>query len=91
MSTHPGSTARGPSRAGGSIAQPQNRSATPYGQNHAGSAIPRPVLETNHAATGSEVGSASVSVSRQKQSKRDEVRGPNLLVTAAWPPFSTMP
>ncbi|EGZ69470.1 hypothetical protein NEUTE2DRAFT_159933 [Neurospora tetrasperma FGSC 2509] len=72
MSTHPGSTARGPSRAGGSIAQPQNRSATPYGQNHAGSAIPRPVLETNHAATGSEVGSASVSVSRQKQSKRDE-------------------
>ncbi|KAJ4418020.1 hypothetical protein N0V85_001594 [Neurospora sp. IMI 360204] len=70
MSTNP---ARGPSRAGGSSAQQQNRSATPYGQNHAGSAIPRPVLEANnHAATGSEVGSASFSVSRQKQSKRDE-------------------
>ncbi|KAH7628153.1 hypothetical protein B0T09DRAFT_359445 [Sordaria sp. MPI-SDFR-AT-0083] len=72
MSTNPGSTMRGPSRAGGSSAQQQNRSSTPYGQNHAGSAIPRPVLEANHAAPGSEVGSASVSVSRQKQSKRDE-------------------
>lgn len=78
---------RGPSRAGGSSAQQQNRSSTPYGQNHAGSAIPRPVLESNHAAAGSEVGSASVSVSRQKQSKRDEVRDPDPYLSPPLAPF----
>ncbi|KAF4456904.1 ribosomal subunit s4 [Fusarium albosuccineum] len=49
----------------------QARGAIPFGNSPGGSSIPRPVLEAQPTDTGSSV-SASVSASRQKQSKRDE-------------------
>ena len=54
----------------------QGRGAIPFTGSPATSNIPRPVLETahsSHAGTSSEAGGSSVSASRQKQSKRDEV------------------
>lgn len=47
----------------------QGRAPAPFGNSPGGSSIPRPVLETTQAET-----SSSLSASRQKQSKRDEVR-----------------
>lgn len=58
----------------------QGRGAIPFNGSPATSSIPRPVLESahsSHAGSTSEAGGgSSVSASRQKQSKRDEVRYP---------------
>ncbi|KAL2260522.1 hypothetical protein VTK26DRAFT_5433 [Humicola hyalothermophila] len=62
MSVNPGTMRGGPSR--------QGRGAIPFANSSSSSGIPRPVLDTQSAA--SEAGVSSVSASRQKQSKRDE-------------------
>ena len=60
-------TMRGtPSRGG-------NRGTVPAFPNSPASNIPRPTLETH--STQSEAGGSTMSVSRQKQTKKDEVRG----------------
>lgn len=52
---------------------PKNRNPNQYANNPSSSSIPRPALE--HIATAqSEAGTSSLSTSRQKQTKRDEVR-----------------
>ena len=91
MSTNPGPARNTPSRA-------SNRGGMQYTPNPSASssAIPRPVLESNHVSHstgGSEVG-ASMSASRQKQSKRDEVclfsllgSPDDLLRSCSHPPF----
>ncbi|KAK3935123.1 putative mitochondrial ribosomal protein subunit S4 protein [Diplogelasinospora grovesii] len=63
MST--GNTMRGTPNRG------QGRGAIPFQNSPSNSNIPRPVLET-HPPGGSEVGGSSLSVSRAKQSKKDE-------------------
>ena len=70
-----GNTLRGtPSRG-------QGRGAIPFnGSPAATSSIPRPVLEGHASSMGSEAGASSLSASRQKQSKRDEVRSPLRIV-----------
>ena len=82
MSVNPGTLRGTPSRnqGRGSVPFPNNNSPAPAG---ASSAIPRPVLETPPAAA-SEVGGSSLSASRQKQTKRDEVR---CLYPSALPTF----
>jgi hypothetical protein len=55
--------------------RPQGRGAVPFDSSP--SSIPRPKLGEHPSATiGSETGMSTVSASRQKQSKRDEVRKP---------------
>lgn len=66
MSVNPGTLRGTPNRG-------QGRGGIPFANSPATSGIPRPVLE-NTQGTGSEAGVSSVSASRQKQSKRDEVR-----------------
>jgi hypothetical protein len=67
MSVNPGTLRGTPNRG-------QGRGAIPFANTPTQSGIPRPVLE-NAPATTSEAGASStVSASRQKQSKRDEVR-----------------
>jgi len=66
MSANPGTLRGTPGRG-------QGRGAMPFTNSPSTSAIPRPVLETSHVTPASEAGASSVSASRQKQSKRDEV------------------
>ncbi|KAK4155673.1 hypothetical protein C8A00DRAFT_13312 [Chaetomidium leptoderma] len=66
MSANPGTFRGGPNRN-------QGRGAIPFATSPSvSSGIPRPVLENTPATTSSEVGTSSVSASRQKQTKRDE-------------------
>ncbi|KAK4446565.1 hypothetical protein QBC34DRAFT_305012 [Podospora aff. communis PSN243] len=65
MSANPGTVRGTPGRG-------QGRGAIPFANSPSGSAIPRPVLETNHPTPSSEAGASSMSASRAKQSKRDE-------------------
>jgi len=67
MSANPGTLRGTPNRGG------QSRGAIPFTSPAAGagSAIPRPVLETANTAA-SDAGASSLSASRQKQTKRDE-------------------
>lgn len=65
MSGNPGTYRGTPNRG-------QGRGGIPFANSPGASAIPRPVLETTQGAS-SEAGISSVSASRQKQSKRDEV------------------
>jgi hypothetical protein len=70
MSGNPGTMRGTPGRS-------QGRGTVPFANSPGGggsSNIPRPVHETAPAGGTSEVGTSSVSASRQKQSKRDEVR-----------------
>ena len=62
-----GNTLRGTPNRG------QGRGAIPFNGSPATSSIPRPVLEGHASSMGSEAGASSLSASRQKQSKRDEV------------------
>lgn len=66
MSTNPGTLRGTPSRNNTGT----TRGNLPFGNSPATSAIPRPVLDTQPSES-----SSSVSASRQKQSKRDEVCG----------------
>ena len=72
MSTASGTLRGGPSRGGGRAGIPAYGEGSP-------SAIPRPKLE-QHATTGlqSDAGTSTLSASRQKQSKRDEVHTPTI-------------
>jgi hypothetical protein len=65
-----GNTMRGTPNRG------QGRGGIPFTGSPAtgASSIPRPVLENHGSNLGSEAGASGVSASRQKQSKRDEVR-----------------
>jgi CBS domain-containing protein len=65
MSANPGTVRGTPGRG-------QGRGAIPFANSPSGSAIPRPVLETNHPTPSSEAGASLMSASRAKQSKRDE-------------------
>ncbi len=70
MSGNPGTMRGTPGRS-------QGRGTVPFANSPGSSSnIPRPVLETTSTTGGgtSEVGASAVSASRQKQSKRDEVR-----------------
>lgn len=75
MSGTPGTLRGTPSRG-------QGRGAIPFNTNSPAatgpSNIPRPVLETAHSTTGASEASG-MSASRQKQTKRDEVRLPRLI------------
>lgn len=53
----------------------QGRGGTPYANSPTSSSIPRPVLENvlSTPTPQSDVGGSSLSSSRQKQSKKDEV------------------
>jgi hypothetical protein len=65
MSVNPGTLRGTPNR--------QGRGAIPFANSPGPSGIPRPVLESTPTGT-SEAGASSISASRQKQTKRDEVR-----------------
>ena len=52
----------------------QGRGGIPFTGSPGGSNIPRPVIETTHAPSPSDAGGSTLSASRQKQTKRDEVR-----------------
>lgn len=83
MSSTTGTMRGTPSRSGAA------RGAMPQFTNSPSSGIPRP-LETHGSSTlQSEAGGSSVSTSRQKQSKRDEVCLPSALSQALRePPFN---
>jgi hypothetical protein len=51
----------------------QGRGTVPAFSNSPASSIPRPALESHASATQSDAGGSTMSASRQKQSKRDEV------------------
>jgi hypothetical protein len=65
-SVNPGTLRGAPNRG-------QARGAIPFAGSPGASAIPRPVLESTPTGTTSEAGASSLSTSRQKQTKRDEV------------------
>jgi hypothetical protein len=66
-SVNPGTLRGAPNRG-------QGRGAIPFAGSPGASAIPRPVLESTPTGAASEAGASSLSTSRQKQTKRDEVR-----------------
>lgn len=68
MSANPGTMRGTPSRNSGRGAIPFATSTPPTN-----SAIPRPVLETTHTPTSETGASSSLTASRAKQTKRDEV------------------
>lgn len=72
MSANPGTMRGTPNRGQGRGAIPFANSPSTTTTTTAGSAIPRPVLESTHATTSSEAGASSMSASRAKQTKRDE-------------------
>ncbi len=88
MSANPGTLRGTPGRQGGRGAIPFAANANASSPGPSG--IPRPVHEGAPAGTAaSEAGASSVSASRQKQTKRDEVRFPPRPHSAAKLPTKT--